>query len=435
MSVRVPGTGLRARLSQPPPLPPFQRDTWTSPLRGPWLASFLSLGLLVLFGICAVTGYLAYVAYQPQLGNNSLTGGGPEEFLFSWDWPTRPSWLFAFTEGSHVIAGVAAVPFLAAKLWTVMPKFYKWPAVKSPADALERGILGLLVGSGIFLLFTGIFNIAYWYPWGFSFVTSHFYAAWVFVGSLLAHIVIKLPVMLRAFRERGVLTPLRADLGHTVPEPPDPETSAPTAPAEPTITRRAWLGVVGGSSLGLVVLLAGDSIGGVFRKISLLGPRNQVTGDGPNGFPINKTAAGVGIKPAETGATWRLELKGRATTQMSRNELLAMPLHTESLTIGCVEGWSTTQMWTGVRLRDLAQRAGVESPSELFVESLQKGGAFGRTTLSAGQATDERALLALKVNGVDLSMDHGFPARVIAPAVPGVHNTKWVKALTFRTAT
>jgi DMSO/TMAO reductase YedYZ molybdopterin-dependent catalytic subunit len=40
-------------------------------------------------------------------------------------------------------------------------------------------------------------------------------------------------------------------------------------------------------------------------------------------------------------------------------------------------------------------------------------------------------MLALRVNGSDLSPDHGYPARVIVPAAPGVHNTKWVTRLTF----
>ena len=40
-------------------------------------------------------------------------------------------------------------------------------------------------------------------------------------------------------------------------------------------------------------------------------------------------------------------------------------------------------------------------------------------------------LLALKVNGADLSPDHGYPARIIVPALPGVHNTKWVGAIEF----
>jgi DMSO/TMAO reductase YedYZ molybdopterin-dependent catalytic subunit len=52
--------------------------------------------------------------------------------------------------------------------------------------------------------------------------------------------------------------------------------------------------------------------------------------------------------------------------------------------------------------------------------------------LRGNQIRDRRALLALRVNGAALSLDHGYPARVIVPANPGVNNTKWVHRLTFR---
>ncbi|MCA1822236.1 MAG: molybdopterin-dependent oxidoreductase, partial [Pseudonocardia sp.] len=68
---------------------------------------------------------------------------------------------------------------------------------------------------------------------------------------------------------------------------------------------------------------------------------------------------------------------------------------------------------------------------QLFVESLQRGGGFRSVTLSAGQVRAADALLALQVNGADLSLDHGFPARIVVPAIPGVHNTKWVTRMTF----
>jgi DMSO/TMAO reductase YedYZ molybdopterin-dependent catalytic subunit len=51
--------------------------------------------------------------------------------------------------------------------------------------------------------------------------------------------------------------------------------------------------------------------------------------------------------------------------------------------------------------------------------------------LQANQVGHPDALLALRVNGADLSPDHGYPARVIVPALPGVHNTKWVAAIDF----
>ena len=38
---------------------------------------------------------------------------------------------------------------------------------------------------------------------------------------------------------------------------------------------------------------------------------------------------------------------------------------------------------------------------------------------------------AFRVNGAELSADHGYPARVILPASPGVHNIKWVTKMTF----
>jgi DMSO/TMAO reductase YedYZ molybdopterin-dependent catalytic subunit len=65
------------------------------------------------------------------------------------------------------------------------------------------------------------------------------------------------------------------------------------------------------------------------------------------------------------------------------------------------------------------------------VTSLQRGGAFGAATLQANQIRDPDALLALRVNGADLSLDHGYPARIIVPALPGVHNTKWVASIEF----
>ena len=65
------------------------------------------------------------------------------------------------------------------------------------------------------------------------------------------------------------------------------------------------------------------------------------------------------------------------------------------------------------------------------VKSAATSGAFRSAVLSSEQVADDRSLLALHVNGVALSPDHGYPARVIAPGVPGVHCTKWVSNMTF----
>jgi DMSO/TMAO reductase YedYZ molybdopterin-dependent catalytic subunit len=66
------------------------------------------------------------------------------------------------------------------------------------------------------------------------------------------------------------------------------------------------------------------------------------------------------------------------------------------------------------------------------VLSLERFGAFNHAVLQNNQIRDPDSLLALQVNGADLSLDHGYPARVIVPALPGVHNTKWVSSIEFR---
>ncbi len=419
-------------LSQTPPPPPFGRESWRSPLRGPWLASVLGAALLAGIPIVLVTGLLSYAAYEPALGRNNLIGdpGFLDFYVFSW--PTNPSWLYALTQGLHVTVGIALVPIVLVKLWSAMPRLFEWPPLRSPAHALERISLALLVGSTLFQFATGILNAQLYYPWKFSFLAAHFYGGWVFIAAFVLHAVLKLPAMRRSLRERPLLDELRRGLDETVPESGD-SALIPAAPSAPTISRRGVLALTGGASLGLLALTAGQSVGGPLREIALLAPHGRDLGSGPNDFQVNKTAASLGITPAQTGAAWRLRVDGgQRPLELSRADLLALTQHAYELPIACVEGWSTTQSWSGVRLRDLAALAGVEAFDELYVESLQRGGSFRRASLSTRQAGDRRSLLALRVNGADLSPDHGFPARIVVPALPGVHCTKWVALLEFR---
>jgi DMSO/TMAO reductase YedYZ molybdopterin-dependent catalytic subunit len=217
-----------------------------------------------------------------------------------------------------------------------------------------------------------------------------------------------------------------------VPEPPDPDGLVAADPAPPTMSRRGALALVGGGALLVAVMSAGDTLGGVARRIALLAPRGGYRDTGSD-FPINRTALSAGIKPNDTGNGWRLVLAGGSKmVQLDRAQLLAMPQHTATLPIACVEGWSTTRKWSGVRLRDLAALAGLPHPASAHIMSLERGGTFSQAILQSNQVTDPDALLALTVDGAALSVDHGYPARIIVPALPGVHNTKWVRSIEFR---
>ncbi len=393
---------------------------WRSPLRGPWLTAVLGTLLLLLMGTVAITGFLSHAAYQPGLPGNAIVDPS-RDLPILLDWPTSPAWLYAVTQGLHVTLGYATIPVLLAKLWSVMPRLFVWPPVTSPAMALERLSIALLVSSAVFELATGVANAQYWYPFRFDFVQAHYWGAVVFTGAFVLHFFVKLPVVVRAYRERGLLRPLRDDVARTRPEPRDPDGLVAANPAPATISRRGVLALTGAGA-GLVVAgNAGQALGGPLRKLAFLSPRREE-------FPVNKTFELAAIDRSAVGDGWRLVL---GDLELSRADLLAMEQRTEDLPIACVEGWTVTRTWTGVPLRDLARLAGVPDARMVTVESLQPRGRFRRVSLGRAQVQDPRSLLALRVEGEDLSLDHGYPARIIVPALPGVHNTKWVERLAF----
>lgn len=424
------GHRLRRLVSQPPG--PFRESAWRSPLRGLWLTSVLGSVLLVGLTVVAVTGLLSYAAYNPGLpGNDQTPGAGLFKFyLFSW--PTYPSWLYRVNQAVHVLLGLALLPVILAKLWSVLPRLFTWPPARSAAHALERLSLVMIVGGVLFEFATGILDIQNYYVFPFSFYTAHLYGAWVFIAGFAVHVILKFPRMLTGLRSRRLRRELRTPVAATRPEEPDLAGLHAASPAAPTISRRGLLGAVGGASVVLVGLAAGQSIGGGARRTALLAPRGQAGGSSANDFPVNRTATAVGLGDRDLGAGYRLRLSGGPRPRsLTRDQLLRLPLRTASLPIACVEGWSTQQRWTGVRLADLARLSGVPEPGAARIESLQRTGPFREVVLSASQVRDPRTMLALRVNGADLSSDHGYPARMIVPAAPGVHNTKWVEAITF----
>ncbi|WP_371658296.1 molybdopterin-dependent oxidoreductase [Streptomyces sp. NBC_00280] len=401
---------------------PTSPGFWRSPLRGPWFTSVLGIVLLGGITVLFVTGLVSYAAYNPGLSpvNDKTPDKGLLGFyLFAW--PTDPPWLYRLTQGVHVTLGIALIPVLLAKLWSVLPRLFTLPPVRSLAHALERISLLLLVGGALFEFTTGVLNVQLDYLFPGSFYPLHFYGAWVFFAAFLAHALLKTPTALRNLRH------LRDEEGELV---------SPN-PAPPTVSRRGALAFVGGGSLLLLATTAGRSFDGPLRATAVLAPHGgPEPGPGPGGFQINKTAASRGISTTETSdEAWRLVIEGPGrTVRLSRAELLQLPLHSAALPIACVEGWSTSdQWWRGVRLRDLAALVGYETGAapDVMVESLQRHGSFRRAALRDNQVRDPRALLALFVNGEPLTPDHGYPARIIVPAAPGVLNTKWVARMTF----
>lgn len=148
--------------------------TFTSTLRSEQVTAKLGFWLGVSFTVAFATGLFSHFLQHP-----------PAWLL----WPSRPINLYRVTQGLHVIGGIATVPLLLAKLWSVYPKLWQWPPIRSIGHALERGFVLLLVAGALFQLITGIFNIAYSYPWPFGFVSAHYWTSYIVYGALIIHVI------------------------------------------------------------------------------------------------------------------------------------------------------------------------------------------------------------------------------------------------------
>jgi DMSO/TMAO reductase YedYZ molybdopterin-dependent catalytic subunit len=84
-----------------------------------------------------------------------------------------------------------------------------------------------------------------------------------------------------------------------------------------------------------------------------------------------------------------------------------------------------TAEWTGVRLRDLLEPAGITpSACEVMPEALDEIRA--RRPLPLAMACSEDTLVAVAMNGEVLPADHGFPARLVVSGWLGAASIKWL---------
>ena len=96
----------------------------------------LGIAIAVLF----ITGLLSHYQYEP------------------WQWlplPARPVWGYRLTQGIHVATGIATIPLLLIKLWSIYPNLFRFPPIRSIRHALERISIAILVSSALVQVATG----------------------------------------------------------------------------------------------------------------------------------------------------------------------------------------------------------------------------------------------------------------------------------------
>jgi hypothetical protein len=337
----------------------------------------------VTFTTCFITGLISHFHQHPGL--IAL--------------PAGPVWGYAVSQGIHVTTGIASIPLLAVKLWSVAPRFWQRPLVGGVLRMLERGSVLVLVASAVFELVTGLLNVAGWYAFGFYFPPVHYAVAWLAIGSIAVHVAVQLPKVRELWGQ---------------PELPV---------ADGDLNRRDVLRLAG---LGAVIA-AGVTAGDKLPLLRDAGVLSQRSGAGPQGLPVNRSAIAAGIT---VDPDWQLTVVDNGVERtLSLADLRAMTQRSAQLPIACVEGWNAWATWEGVRLSELVQDP--TKVTELTVRSPDPGG-YGASTVNGQTLNHPDTLLALRLNGEPLALDHGYPARLIAPNRPGVLQTKWVTLIEVR---
>ena len=139
------------------------------------------------------------------------------------------------------------------------------------------------------------------------------------------------------------------------------------------------------------------------------------------------------IPPSINAETWKLPLVGLVENpiSLSLDDLRARPSISQVITLSCISnsvGGSLigTALWTGVRLRDLLEEAGLMSEARsLFIESAD--GFY--ESVSIEDALDERTLLVYDMNNAPLERKHGYPLRIYIPDRFGMKQPKWIERI------
>jgi DMSO/TMAO reductase YedYZ molybdopterin-dependent catalytic subunit len=136
---------------------------------------------------------------------------------------------------------------------------------------------------------------------------------------------------------------------------------------------------------------------------------------------------------------WRLTIDGDVEDQLtfSLDDLLGMELIERDITLTCVSNdiggpYVGATRFTGVRLTDLLERAGVGGTADQIL-STDVDGMTISTPLDL--ATDGRdAMIAIAMDGKPLPREHGYPARMVVPGLYGfISATKWITRMTLTT--
>ncbi len=143
------------------------------------------------------------------------------------------------------------------------------------------------------------------------------------------------------------------------------------------------------------------------------------------------------VKPRVDVETWRLDVGGEVEKPFSLtyDELLDLDAIEQVHTLECISNPTggdliSTAVWTGVRMRDLLQRARPKDKAFDVVLTSVDGYV---DSFPIAKAMEAETLVVYLMNGKTLPQEHGYPARVLVPNIYGMKNVKWLRSIEVAT--
>jgi DMSO/TMAO reductase YedYZ molybdopterin-dependent catalytic subunit len=148
------------------------------------------------------------------------------------------------------------------------------------------------------------------------------------------------------------------------------------------------------------------------------------------GAPFDFQVTWNGDSPTQVNLEdYRLIVDGDVSNplQLSLEDLSRMPSVQKTVNIACVTGWNRDVPWEGILVSYLLGQAG--APKDIDHLTFESVTGY-KIDVSGSDLSNPYNMIALKAGGAPLTIDHGYPARLVAPTRPGEDWVKYVVRIT-----
>lgn len=149
--------------------------------------------------------------------------------------------------------------------------------------------------------------------------------------------------------------------------------------------------------------------------------------------PIPRFNGFYGIRSSLDSAHWAMKVirSSGDTLKITLDDLKKLPKTDITFNFKCIEGWSQISRWAGVRFRDFIKAYGLNAETDMKYIGLVTPDKEYYVGIDMPSAMHPQTILCYEMNGQPLSLEQGYPLRLIIPVKYGIKNLKRIGTLFF----